>query len=58
MSNYFCNDCKKAVDLKKSDIPELESTYYGFHVCKECHGTNWKAVIDRDSEFIERNHKE
>ena len=45
MSNfYYCNDCKKAVDLK--------NIFNGFgpkrqdlsdKVCKECGGTNWEV---------------
>lgn len=41
MSNfYFCEDCKKAVDLK----PDRSSKRY--YSCKECSGSNWKAIID------------
>jgi len=45
-SFYYCNDCKKAVDLKMHDTQK----YYGLmQVCKECASANWKAIIDTPS---------
>lgn len=48
MSNsYYCNDCKKPVDLKnKFKGFGLKRKDLSEQVCKECGGTNWKAMID------------
>lgn len=48
MSNfYYCNDCKKDVDLivLKNDGNMLGHRHQDL-ACKECGGTNWKAMID------------
>lgn len=48
MSNfYYCNDCKRAVDL--IGFIHGNKEYVTALVCKECHGSHWKAIIDTPS---------
>lgn len=57
MSNfYFCNDCKKPVDLEwyagESDSSDSSyDTSNSENVCKECGGTNWHAEIDKGTHY-------
>lgn len=55
MSNfYYCFDCKKPVDLETEQV-EADHSDFSYDcsncetVCKECGGTNWKAIIDTPS---------
>ena len=52
MSNfYYCNDCRKAVDLKESQKQYDLWTDYK-RACNECGGTNWEAKIDNDKHVV------
>ena len=53
-SFYYCNDCKKAVDLvgvilRHPHNPIDPSMAKEVYECKECGGLNWKAIIDTPS---------
>jgi len=50
MSNfYYCNDCEKSVAITHKIIWDQSSSEREGKIrwfCKECGGTNWKAIID------------
>lgn len=57
MSNfYYCNDCKKPVDLETEQV-EADHSDFSYDtsncetVCKECGGTNWHAEIDKGTHY-------
>ena len=44
MSNfYYCNDCKKVVDLRLVQYKFPPANPIDVHECKECGGTNWEV---------------